>query len=51
MWKKKEIANLSNASVVDLKAELFKTKEEFEKSKKLADSMGGATSVSTKVFK
>ncbi|KAI8849907.1 hypothetical protein BC829DRAFT_390482 [Chytridium lagenaria] len=46
----KEIQNLSNASVVDLKAELFKTQASFTQEKLKAGSTS-IRAVSTKVFK
>ncbi|KAJ3107882.1 hypothetical protein HDU97_002814 [Phlyctochytrium planicorne] len=50
MWKKKEIQNLSATSVVDLKAELFKTQESFEKEKLKAGSTA-IRATSSKVYK
>ncbi|KAJ3226889.1 hypothetical protein HDU81_007023 [Chytriomyces hyalinus] len=50
----KEIKQLSNAAVVDLKAELFKSREQFERSRSTsgATSMqGGGSSESIKEFK
>ncbi|KAI9001686.1 hypothetical protein BC832DRAFT_593978 [Gaertneriomyces semiglobifer] len=48
MWKRKEIA-VSSSSVVDLKAELFRKKEEFEKAKLQGDTT--LRPVSTKPIK
>jgi hypothetical protein len=38
MWKSKEIKDVSASSVIELKAELFKATEQFQKDKKKVES-------------